>query len=459
MQSQAQPLASTVLADDREHLVHPLQYPADHQQPVVFARGRGAVLTDIEGHDYLDGLACLWNVNVGHGRVELAEVAARQMATLAFANSYAGFTNVPAATLAARLVRLAYPNMRAVYFTTGGAESNESAFKTARFFWKINGRPEKVKFISRVHGYHGVTFAAMSATGMPAYHRAFAPLVPNFIQAPPPHPYRWQDYGGKGGDPGIEAAAAIEALIEREGADSVAAVIAEPVIGAGGVIVPPDSYWPALRSICDRHDVLLIADEIITGFGRTGRWFALDRWGVQPDIMSFAKGVTSGYLPLGGILLSERVHQAIESAPADLKYMHAATYSGHPTCCAVALANLDIIEGERLPEAAAAKGKRLLAGLRTLEELPMVGDVRGLGLMCGVELVEDKATRKPAIGLGGRVLAEMRQRGLLTRIRGGAAGQYPIGDTICFAPPLVTSDEQLDQMVAITRDALLAATA
>lgn len=458
MASPSHPFAplDTLLADDREHLVHPLQHPADHGRPTVFVRGEGAVLTDAEGRDYIDGLSCLWNVNVGHGRAELAEAAADQMRQLAFVTNYAGATNVPAITLATRLLGLTYPNMRAAYFTTGGAESNESAFKTARFYWKVAGKPDKVKFISRVHGYHGVTMAAASATGIPAYHKMFAPLVPNFVQVAPPHPYRWTDYGGAGDDVGLEAANAVEQAILREGPETVAAVIAEPVMGAGGVIVPPDSYFPRLREICDQYDVLLIADEIITGFGRTGKWFALEHWGVQPDILSFAKGVTSGYLPLGGILLSERVHDAIQSAPADLKYMHAATYSGHPTCCAVALRNLDILEQERLPEVAAAKGRRLLEGLQTLREHPVVGDVRGLGLMCGVELVEDQATRAPAVGLGAKVIAEARARGLFTRIRGGTRGDYPIGDTICLAPPLITPDDQLDRIVAILHDAIRA---
>jgi putrescine aminotransferase len=457
--------ADALLQEDAEHLVHPLQSAVDHQHPVAFVKGQGAVLSDIAGKEYLDGLSCLWNVNVGHGREELAEAAAEQMRQLAFVTNYAGATNIPAVTLATKLVEIAsraYPHMEAVYFTTGGAESNETAFKTARFYWKIAGKPDKVKIISRVHGYHGVTMAAASATGLAAYHKMFAPLVPNFIQAPPPHPYRWAEYGGasaKGGDPGIEAAEALEQVILREGPETVAAVIAEPVIGAGGVIVPPASYFPKLREICDRHGALLIADEIITGFCRTGTWFALEHWGVEPDIVAFAKGVTSGYVPLGGILLSGRVHRAILDAPSDLKYMHAATYSGHPTCCAVGLANVEILERERLTEAAATKGKRLLEGLRTLYEHPVVGDVRGLGLMCGVELVANRETREPAIGLGGRVIAEARQRGLFTRIRGGAKGDYPIGDTICLAPPLITSDEQLDRIVSILHESIRAATA
>ena len=453
------PQSTQLLAEDREHLVHPLQHPADHGSPIVFVKGRGAILTDAEGKDYIDGLSCLWNVNVGHGRRELAEAAAAQMAELAFVTNYVGATNVPAITLAARLVELAYPNMRSVYFTTGGAESNESAFKTARFYWKLQDKPAKVKIISRVHGYHGVTMAAASATGMAMYHKMFAPLVPNFIQVAPPYPYRWADYGGTSNDVGVEAAERVEQAIVREGPETVAAVIAEPVMGAGGVIVPPDSYFPKLREICDKYEVLLIADEVITGFCRTGSWFGLDRWNVLPDIVSFAKGVTSAYLPLGGILLSARVHDAIQGAPADLKFTHAATYSGHPTCCAVALANIEIMEREGLAERAAASGKRLLDGLKTLEAYQCVGDVRGLGMMCGVELVADKATRAPALGLGGKVAAEARKRGLFTRNRGGAKGEFPIGDTICLAPPLITSDEQIDRIVVIMHESIRSAMA
>ncbi len=451
-------LTSTLLKEDLAHLIHPLQHPADHQQPIAFTRGEGSLLFDTEGKEYIDGLSCLWNVNVGHGRRELADVAAAQMTRLAFVTNYVGATSEPAVQLASRLVELCYPNMSAVYFTTGGAESNESAFKTARFYWKLQGKPDKVKFISRVHGYHGVTMAAASATGMAVYHKMFAPLVPGFLQVAPPHPYRWADYGGEGGDPGLEAAARVEQAILREGADTVAAVIAEPVMGAGGVIVPPATYLPKLREICDRLDVLLIADEIITGFGRTGKWFALDHWDVLPDIVSFAKGVTSAYLPLGGIILSKQIHQAILNAPADLKFTHAATYSGHPTCCAVALRNLEIITEERLCERAATTGALLLKGLESLRSHPAVGDVRGLGMMCGVELVEDRDTRAPAMGLGGKVAGEARKRGVFIRNRGGAKGEFPIGDTLCIAPPLVTTEAQIERIVAVLDDALRAAT-
>ena len=234
-------------------------------------------------------------------------------------------------------------------------------------------------------------------------------------------------------------------------------MICEPVMGAGGVIVPPDSYFPKLRQICDQYDVLLIADEVITGFGRTGSWFALGHWDVEPDIVSFAKGVTSGYLPLGGNILSKRVHDAILNAPLDRRYMHAATYSGHPVCCAVGLRNVEIIESEGLVERAAAKGPRLQAALQeTLGDLPNVGEVRGLGMMYGVELVADKATKAPALGVGVKVAREAMSRGLLARARPGSADPAT-GDTVCLCPPLSTPDEILDSIPKILRESITAA--
>src|SRR6201988_2766588 len=430
---------SQLLEADRRYLVHPLHYPDDHKQPLVVTEGRGAMLRDADGREYIASLCGWGNVNVGHGRGELADAAAAQMRRIAFASAYIGATNEPAVRLSEIIVRHAYTNSAAVYFTTAGAESNESSFKFARYYWKVKDQPQKTKIISRIHAYHGVTMAAMSATGMAAYHKMFGPLVPGFVQVAPPYAYRWT--GNE--EPGVGAADAIEKAILAEGPDTVAAVIAEPVMGAGGVIVPPPSYFPALREICDRPDVLLIADEVITGFGRTGRWFALGHWGVEPDLVSFAKGVTSGYLPLGGVIASKRVHEAIESAPADRKFMHAATYSGHPVCCAVGLRNVEIIESEGLVERAAVMGRRLLAGLEELRELPEVGDVSGLGMMCGVELVDDRTTKAPMIGLGARITREALTRGLLPRIRVGSADP-PIGDTICLPPPLMTPPPVLD---------------
>src|SRR5438094_9779186 len=438
---------------DRRYLVHPLHHPEEHKAPLLVTEGRGAMLHLADGREVIDGLAGLWNVNVGHGRGELADAAAAQMRRIAFASAYVGATNEPAIRLSEKIVKHAYSNSSAIYFTTAGAESNESAFKFARYYWKVMDKPNKTKIISRIHAYHGVTMAAMSATGMKAYHNMFGPLVPGFLQVAAPYAYRWQ--GNE--EPGIGAAEAVEKAILAEGPDTVAAVICEPVMGAGGVIVPPDSYFPKLREICDRYEVLLIADEVITGFGRTGRWFALGHWGVEPDIVSFAKGVTSGYLPLGGIILSKRVHDAILEAPIDRRYMHAATYSGHPVCCAVGLRNVEIIESEKLVERAAVMGKRLIEGLRReLGELPSVGDIRGLGLMCGVELVTDEGTKAPALGVGVKVAREAMSRGLMMRARPGSA-EPATGDTLCLCPPLSTPDDILDSIPRILREAIIAA--
>jgi putrescine aminotransferase len=438
-----------LVKEDQEHLFHPLHHPADHQSPKVWVRGQGIYLWDAEGRQYIDGLACLWNVNVGHGRKELADAAATQMAELAYCSSYAGATNIPATKLASKLASLAYPSLNTVYFTSGGAESNESAFKTARFYWKATGKPDKVKIIARQHGYHGVTLAAMSATGMAPYWKMFEPRVPNFVHVQSPYPYRFE--GVQPGETiGQAAARQLEEKILAEGPDTVAAFIAEPVQGAGGVLVPPDDYFPNIRRVCDKYEVLFIADEVITGFGRTGSWFALNRWGVEPDIMSFAKGVTSGYLPLGGIMISDKIRQAVLSANYEDRWMHAYTYSGHPTCCAVGLKNIEIIEKEGLVKHAGEMGTRLLNGLKTLEEFAAVGDVRGLGLMAAVELVGDRSTKTPtdpALKIGPHVQDECVKHGLYTRIR---------GDIIMLCPPLVIRDEEVDRTVDILRAALQA---
>jgi adenosylmethionine-8-amino-7-oxononanoate aminotransferase len=445
----AQVSSVDLVKEDQEHLFHPLHHPADHQSPKVWVKGEGIYLWDAEGRQYIDGLACLWNVNVGHGRRELAEAAATQMAELAYCSSYAGATNIPATKLASKLASLAYPSLNTVYFTSGGAESNESAFKTARFYWKAMGKPDKVKIIARQHGYHGVTLAAMSATGMAPYWKMFEPRMPNFMHVQAPYPYRFE--GVKPGETiGQAAARQLEEKILAEGPDTVAAFIAEPVQGAGGVIVPPDDYFANIRRVCNRHEVLFIADEVITGFGRTGSWFALGRWGVEPDIMSFAKGVTSGYLPLGGIIISDKIREAVLSANYEDRWMHAYTYSGHPTCCAVGLKNVEIIEKEGLVKHAEEMGARLLEGLKTLETFTAVGDVRGLGLMAAVELVGDRATKAatdPTLRIGPRVQDECIKRGLYTRIR---------GDIIMLCPALVIREEEVDRIVATLHEALQA---
>ncbi|MBI2941353.1 MAG: aspartate aminotransferase family protein [Chloroflexi bacterium] len=433
---------------DAMHVIHPLHQPSIYQQggPIVLERGEGALLWDVEGRQYIDGLAGLWNVVVGHGRRELAEAAAQQMSTLAYCSSYSGQSNVPAIRLAAKLAEISYPRLKTTFFASGGAESNESAFKLARFYWKRRGRPEKVKIISRYHGYHGVTIAAMSATGIPPYWEAFDPRAPGFLHIEAPYPFRSSLPHDHPSYP-HHFAQALEDAILREGPDTIAAFIAEPVQGAGGVIVPPYHYFPRVREICDRYDVLLIADEVITGFGRTGRRFALQHWGVQPDIMSFAKAITSGYFPLGGIMISEAIADVLRALPADSPWMHAFTYSAHATGCAVALRNLQIIEEEHLIARAEELGHCLLDDLQRLTASPLIGEVRGLGLMAAVELGE-KGTRKlfPAEhGLGGKVVKGALRRGLITRNR---------GDVILIAPPFVTTKEQLHRIVSILEESI-----
>src|SRR5262245_37336544 len=439
----------TPLDRDRAHLLHPLHHPSSFAKARVWVSGDGAMLTDSTGREYIDGLSGLWNVNVGHGRAGLGEAARLQMATLAFSSAYAGGTNERAIELAEKLSALMYPSINTFCFASGGAEASETSFKTARFFWKAVGKPGKFKVISRMRAYHGVTLAAMSATGLPGFWPMFEPRTPGFSHIDPPDPYRFV-HADTSVSLGVAAADKLEEAILAEGPDTVAAFIAEPVQGAGGVIVPPDDYFERIRAICTKYDVLLIADEVITGFGRTGRWFGLERYGVEPDIIQFAKGVTSGYIPLGGVGVSDRVREAINSAPPGKRWMHAFTYSGHPTCCAVALKNIEILERERLIERAAQGGARMLERLRPLESLNGVGHVRGLGMMAAVEVVAGKATKQlfpPEIGMAQKLTDALLDRGLCTRVA---------MDCICIAPPLVTTDAQIDRIADIIGDTVSA---
>ena len=451
--------AAEIIKNDQSHLIHPLHHASEAAEPLVVVEGRGVMIRDIQGREYIDGLSGLWNVSVGHGREELARAAYEQMKALAYYSNYVGSSNIPAVNLATKLCSLAYPNLSGVYFACGGAEANESAFKTARFYWKAKGKPNKVKIIARQHAYHGVTLQAMSATGMAAYWKMFEPRVPGFLHIQAPYPYRFQ--GARPGESvGQAAARELEEAILREGPDTVAAFIAEPVIGGGGVIVPPDDYFPLVREVCTRYQVLFIADEVITGFCRTGKWFALMHWGVQPDIMSFAKAVTSGYQPLGGIMVSREIHDAILNVALDDRWMHAYTYSGHPTCCAVGLANLAIMERERLWENAAKMGTRLHEGLLSLQkELAAIGDVRGgKGLLAAIELVSSRETKAgfPADQkVGSRVKREMEKRGLVTRTRALKVGDT-IAEHVYYAPPLIITEAQVDRILEITRESVAA---
>ena len=355
-------------------------------------------------------------------------------------------TNEPAIELAERLSELAYPSINTFFFTSGGAEATETSIKTARFYWKALGKPDKIKVISRLRAYHGLTLAAMSATGLPAFWPMFEPRVPGFLHIDAPDPYRFVNRRPRASAVGVAAANQLEAAILREGPDTVAAFIAEPVQGAGGVIVPPPDYFPRIREICDRYDVLLIADEVITGFGRTGRWFGLEHYGVEPDIMQFAKGITSGYVPLGGIGVSDRIREVINGVPPAKRWMHAYTYSGHPTCCAVALRNIDILERERLVERAAALGARLAAGLDGAG-----GDGRRRpraragadGRRRSRRRQDDQgAAFPPEAQLAQRLTDALLERGLYTRVA---------MDCICLAPPLVTTDARSTASSASSR--------
>jgi adenosylmethionine-8-amino-7-oxononanoate aminotransferase len=445
-------MADDLVRRDRASLIHSLHSAAEQDRAHVWVAGRGAVLVDDAGREFLDALSGLWNVIAGHGRAELAAAAARQMETLAYCTSYSGSTNRPAIELGERLAEMCYPGVRRFFFTSGGAEANETAFKTARYYWRRLGQSQKTAIIGRSYSYHGTTLAAMSATGLPAYWPMFEPRVPGFLHVESPYPYRFElgrpAAAGDSRTPGQRAADRIEEAILAAGPDTVAAVIGEPVQGAGGVIVPPEDYWPRVRQICDRHRVLLIADEVITGFGRTGAAFGLSRYGVEPDLMTFAKGVTSGYFPLGGVGMREAIAAAIDTAPDANKWMHAFTYSGHPTGCAVALANLELVEREGLVARAAELGTSLQRRLQSLASHPHVGEVRGLGLMAAVELVADRATRAefpPGEQVGVRVHRAAQERGMFSRLR---------GDVFLLAPCFVTSEGQLEQMVQILGDAI-----
>lgn len=434
------PLDHAALREQDRHQLHPLQHPKTHADPLIIERGEGVYLYTVDGRKILDGMAGLWNVNVGYGREELAQAAYDQMKQLAFTSNFAGMTNVPATQLAHKLSGYAYSNLKTTFFTSGGSESNDSAFKIARYYWKRVGKPDKVKIIARRSAYHGITLAATFATGIERYHKMFGPPVPGFVHIPDPNPYRFAGELKDGETIGQAAARALEEAILREGADTVAAFIAEPVQGVGGVIVPPDDYFPRVREICDQYDVLLIADEVITGFGRTGEMFALNRYGVQPDILSFAKAITSGYQPLGGTQITDAIYDAIQTAPDADSWMHGYTYSGHATACAVALRNLELIENENLVERSKQMGERLLAGLQSLKEFSIVGDVRGIGLICGVELVSDKNEKTADPALTAKVTRMCQDRGLRTR---------NVGSTLAFAPPLTITEDEVDEIVRI----------
>jgi adenosylmethionine-8-amino-7-oxononanoate aminotransferase len=414
------------------------------QGPLIFERAEGVHLYDSQGKAYLDAHASLWLANVGYGRHEVIEAAYEQMKKMAFFSMFMGYSNVPAIELGARLTELLEPEgMEKLFFSNSGSEAVETALKMARGYWKNVGKAGKYKIISRKMAYHGVTLGAVSATGIPANRRPFEPLVPGFRHIPEPNCYRNAFGEGLTEEEVSQAASgALRWIIEFEGPDTVAAFIAEPVQGAGGVIIPPEDYLRRCRAICDEYDVLFIADEVITGFGRTGTWFGSRTYGIRPDIMCFAKALTSGYIPMGATACREEIYDAYLGKASDAReFRHGNTYAGHATAAAAALANLKLIEDEDLPGNAKGVGEHFLRGLHSLERHPIVGDVRGVGLLARVELVQDRKTRKPFEKpgtIGGRVQKRVQDLGVIFR---------NVGDVLTFSPPLILTATQADDIV------------
>ncbi len=436
------------LADkDRKYMLHPASNLRQLQEsgPLVFTRGEGVYLWDSDGKRYIDAFAGLWNVNVGHGRKELAEVAKEQSAELAFSPTFSGLATPPVIELAAKLGEMFPDPLNHFQFTSGGAESNETAMKIARYYWYLRGKQDKVKIISRMMGYHGIAMGALSATGIPAYWTGFGPRPGGFIFNSAPYKYR----NGEGLSDDEFVAKLVQELkdtIAKEGADTIAAFIGEPVQGAGGVVPPPQNYWSEISKVLKENNILLIHDEVITGFGRTGTMFGMQQYGVTPDIVSFAKGITSGYIPLGGVGVSDEIFDTM--AEPDQIFMHGFTYSGHPVACAVALRNIQIIEDENLPANAGDVGPYMIDELSKLLERPYVGNVRGKGLMMLVEFVANKETKEklsPSLNAGARLLAATRKRGVVVRAS---------NDNLVLSPPLILTKEQADEVIGVVGDAL-----
>jgi len=409
----------------------------------VIVRGEGVYVWDSEGRRLIDGMSGLWCVAVGYGRKELVEAGTRALQDLPFYNTFFQTTHPYAAELAAKLAELAPAGLTRVMFHTSGSEATDAAAKLARYYWRLKGKPERQIILSRELGYHGSTMASASMTGIPYMREQFGLPLPGFEYAPCPYQFR----DGKGEEPeafGRRIAALTEQRILAIGPEKIAAFIAEPVQGAGGLIVPPPGYWPAISEILKRHGILFIADEVICGFGRTGAWFGSETYGLEPDMMALAKGLTSGYVPLAALMVGPRVADAILATEKDLA--HGMTYEGHPVGCAVALASIEVLEKERLPERVRCEiGPYFQARLAELFDHPLVGEVRGVGLLAALELVADKATgeRFPNEGKTGLIARDFCfDNGLVMR---------SIRDTMVLSPPLVITRSEVDELVSRAR--------
>ena len=408
---------------DAAHVIHPHAIVGAPAPPVIWARGRGATLWDVDGKEYVDGTCGLWQCAVGHGREELARVAAEQMSTLEFYASFWNFANEPSIRLAARLAELSPPGLDRAFFTNGGSEGTETAIKLARLAWHAQGRPERTIILSRKAAYHGVGSASLAATGIPPLKEGFGPLAPGFVHLSTPTVR--SDAG--------ELVAELRAAIDEHGADRIAAFIGEPVMGVGGMIPPPDGYWPQVQAVLREHGILLVLDEVVTAYGRTGHWFAAQKYDLDADLIITAKALTSGYVPMGAVLVHDRVVELLDGT----QFRHGFTYNGHPVGAAVALANLEIIEREGLLARAARVGARMLERLKPVEELACVAEARGVGLMLGVELAGDRDAAPVAAGA--------LREGVVVR----ASGQK-----IVMSPPFVIEDEQADRVIDVVTEEL-----
>jgi len=425
---------------DAAHHIHPFTslQVFDKEGARVFVRGEGLELEDSEGHRFIDAMAGLWCVQVGYGRRELADAAHAQMLELAYYNTFFKTSTQPVAELSEKLASLTPPGLDHFMFANSGSEAVDTAVRLIRHFWNLEGRPEKKVIISRELGYHGSTLAAASVGGWSSMHAHGDLPLPGFEHVMPPY---WYVHGGELSPEefGVVAAGAIEQKILEVGPERVAAFFGEPLMGAGGVIVPPSTYWPEVQRICRKYDVLLVADEVICGFGRTGTWWGSETYGIEPDLMTMAKGITSGYLPLSALALGPRVAGTIMQGD----FAHGFTYSGHPTAAAVALANIRILEEEGIVERVGNDtGPYLQEELQlALGDHPLVGEVRGRGLLAAVELVEDKQTRKRFEAdrkVGEFCWDRCLENGLIPRA---------IGDVIALSPPLVAVRSDIDEIV------------
>jgi 4-aminobutyrate--pyruvate transaminase len=438
------PPLSNLAARDVETLVHPYTNLASFREtgPLVIERARGVYVYDTEGKSYIEGMAGLWCTALGYGNEELVEVAAEQMRKLSFAHLFTGRSHDPAIELAEKLKEIAPVPISKVFFCNSGSEANDTQIKLVWYLNNALGRPQKKKIISRLKAYHGVTMAAASLTGLPANHRDFDLPLPGFLHAGCPHHYRFAQEGETEEAFATRLAAELDALILKEGPDTVAAFIAEPVMGAGGVIVPPPNYFEKVTAVCAKYDVFIVSDEVICGFGRLGTAFGCAKLNFVPHAISVAKALSSAYLPIAGVMIPEIMYQALLSESKKIgAFGHGFTYGGHPVSAAVALKAIEIYARDRIFEGAAARSPQFQARLAALNNHPLVGEARGLGLIGGVELVANKQTRQAfaaSQGVGPRAVRFAEDEGLIVRA--------VMGDVLTLCPPLIITPAEIDDL-------------